>query len=172
VPEPARKPAVIFDRDGVLNIDRGYVARRENFQWVDGAIDAVKLFNKAGWHVFVATNQSGIARGLYKEAEMHALHDFMKRELMRHDAYIDDIRFCPYHPEGSIPEYSRVSDWRKPGPGMIIDLMKHWPVDRLASVLIGDKDTDIQAAIAAGIRGLKFSGGNLAEFVQREVLSR
>ncbi len=170
--QPTSKPAVFFDRDGVLNIDHGYVARREDFQWVDGAIDAVKMLNAAGWHVFVATNQSGIARGLYKEEEMHALHDFMKSEMMKHDAYIDDIRFCPYHPEGTIAEFRRVSDWRKPGPGMILDLMKHWPVDKQASVLIGDKDTDIQAAIAAGIRGVKFSGGNLADFVLRQVLSK
>jgi D-glycero-D-manno-heptose 1,7-bisphosphate phosphatase len=167
-----RKPAVFFDRDGVLNIDHGYVARREDFQWMDGAIDAVKLFNKAGWYVFIATNQSGIARGLYKEEQMHALHDFMKAELTRHDAYIDDIRFCPFHPDGEVAEFRRVSDWRKPGPGMILDLLKHWPVDRFRSVLIGDKDTDIQAAFAAGIEGLKFSGGNLADFVKREVLDK
>jgi D,D-heptose 1,7-bisphosphate phosphatase len=168
----ARKPAVFFDRDGVLNIDHGYVARREDFQWVDGAIDAVKTLNKEGWFVFIATNQSGIARGFYKEEQMHTLHDFMKAELSRHDAYVDDIRFCPYHAEGTVAEYSRASDWRKPGPGMILDLMKHWPVNRVASVLIGDKDTDIQAAEAAGIRGLKFSGGNLHDFVRREVLGQ
>lgn len=168
----AIRPAVFFDRDGVLNIDRGYVARREDFQWMEGAIDAVKLFNKVGWYVFIATNQSGIARGLYKEEEMHALHDFMKAELQRHGAYIDDIRFCPYHEQGTVAEYRRVSDWRKPAPGMILDLLKHWPVDKHRSVLIGDKDTDIQAAIAAGIRGMKFSGGNLADFVQRKVLDK
>lgn len=167
-----RKPAVFFDRDGVLNIDHGYVARREDFQWMDGAIDAVKLFNKAGWYVFIATNQSGIARGLYKEDEMHALHDFMKAELARNDAYIDDLRFCPYHPDGEVVEFRRASDWRKPGPGMILDLLKHWPVEKYRSVLIGDKDTDIQAAFAAGIEGLKFPGGNLADFVKREVLDK
>lgn len=166
------RPAVFFDRDGVLNIDHGYVAKRENFQWMDGAIEAVKLLNEAGYYVFIATNQSGIARGLYKEEEMHALHDFMKNELGRNGAHVDDIRFCPFHPDGNISEFRRVSDWRKPGAGMILDLMQHWPVDRQASMLIGDKDTDIQAAAAAGIRGLKFSGGNLADFVQREVLGK
>lgn len=167
-----KKPAVFFDRDGVLNIDHGYVAQREDFQWVEGAIDAVKLLNKSGWYVFIATNQSGIARGLYKEEQMHALHDFMKADLARNDAYIDDIRFCPFHPEGTVAEYCRASDWRKPGPGMIVDLMKHWPIDKYRSVLIGDKDTDMQAAFAAGIEGLKFSGGNLADFVKRNVLDK
>jgi D,D-heptose 1,7-bisphosphate phosphatase len=165
-----RRPAVFLDRDGVLNVDHGYVAKPEQFQWIEGAIAAVKALNEAGFYVFIATNQSGIARGLYSEANMRALHAFMKEELARFGARIDDIRHCPFHPEGTIAAYARKSNWRKPAPGMILDLIKHWPVDREKSVLIGDKDADLAAARAAGIRGLKFEGGNLENFVRREVL--
>ncbi len=167
-----RKPAVFFDRDGVLNVDHGYVARREDFQWIEGAVAAVRALNEAGYYVFVATNQSGIARGLYAVEDMYTLHEFMTDELARAGARIDDIRFCPFHPEGTIDAYRRVSDWRKPGPGMILDLMERWPVERERSALIGDKEADMEAARAAGIRGLLFTGGNLEEFVRREVLAK
>ena len=167
-----RKPGVFLDRDGVLNVDHGYVARRADFQWVEGAIAAVRALNEAGYYVFVTTNQSGIARGLYAVDDMHKLHEFMADELAREGARIDDIRFCPFHPEGTIDAYRRVSDWRKPGPGMILDLLRQWPVQREGSALIGDKEADMEAALAAGIRGLLFTGGNLEDFVRREVLAK
>jgi D-glycero-D-manno-heptose 1,7-bisphosphate phosphatase len=165
-----RRPAVFLDRDGVINVDRGYVASRADFKWIPGAIEAIKALNDAGYYVFVATNQSGIARGLYTEREMQELHDYISRKLAARGARIDDWRYCPFHPEGTIEKFKRTSDWRKPGPGMIRDILKKWPIDRARSVLIGDKESDMGAARAAHVRGLRFSGGDLLAFVRMNVL--
>jgi D-glycero-D-manno-heptose 1,7-bisphosphate phosphatase len=165
-----KRPAVFFDRDGVLNEDRGYVFEISKLKWIDGAREAIKAANDAGYFVFVVTNQSGVARGLYEETHVEEFHRAMTDELARIGARIDAFEYCPYHPEAPIERYRQTSHRRKPAPGMIIDLLERFPVDVGRSMLIGDKPTDLEAAQAAGIKGYLFSGENLEHFV-RSVLT-
>jgi D,D-heptose 1,7-bisphosphate phosphatase len=167
MPAYMRRPAAFLDRDGVLNRDDGYVHRPDQFVWIEGAIDAVRWLNDAGYYVFVVTNQAGVAHGYYAEQDVHDLHAWMQSELQRHGAHIDAFEHCPYHPEGAVDRYRRVSDFRKPGPAMIVKLQKDWTTDTAGSLMVGDRDIDMQAARAAGITGHKFSGGNLLDFVRQ-----
>lgn len=153
-----RRPATFFDRDGVLNEDEGYTHRIEDFRWIPGAKAAIRKANDEGRYVFVVSNQAGIARGYYDAAAVDLLHTWMNAELRREGAHIDDFRYCPHHPEGVVPELSIACDCRKPGPALINSLLDFWPVDREESILVGDKGSDIEAASAAGIRGIRFDG--------------
>jgi D,D-heptose 1,7-bisphosphate phosphatase len=166
VPNQRRRPAVFFDRDGVLNVDHGYVHDPRQVEWARGAKDAVKLLNDSGYYTFVVTNQAGVAKGLYEEEAIASLHRWMAEELAVSGAAIDDWRHCPFHPEGSVAAYRGDHSWRKPNPGMLLDLLDRWPIERRGSFLIGDKVSDIEAAEAAGIPGYLFPGGDLADFLR------
>ncbi len=165
VPGSTRRGAVFFDRDGVLNIDHGYTHRWIDFEWVQGAVSAVKAVNDSNMFAFLVTNQAGVARGYYDERTVHELHEAMQAALRGHGAHLDDIRYCPHHPEGVVPDYAGDCGCRKPQPGMILDLLSRWPVDVSASHLIGDKPSDIEAGAAAGLQTTLFTGGKLDETV-------
>lgn len=157
--------ALFLDRDGVVNRDQGYIATRERFEWMEGALDLFRRVADAGWHVFIVTNQSGVARGYFDEGTVVALHGWMTDTIRAQGGTVDDIRHCPFHPEAVVERYRRDSDWRKPGPGMLNDLVRAWQIDPARAVLVGDQARDIEAGAAAGVAGHLFPSGNVAAFV-------
>jgi D-glycero-D-manno-heptose 1,7-bisphosphate phosphatase len=161
----ATRPAAFLDRDGVVNHDGGYMGTRERIRWMPNAARAIRRLNEAGYFVFFFTNQSGVARGFFTESDLNTLHDWMREELAAQGAHIDDVRYCPHHPDGSVEGYLEDHHWRKPSPGMIHDLMAHWPVRHQGSFVIGDRASDIEAAKAADLPGFLFEGGDLDVFV-------
>ena len=164
LPRRLARPALFLDRDGVCNVDHGWVGTRDRFEWIPGALETIATAARRGLHVFIVTNQSGIARGLYTEDDFHALTRWMMDAALAAGGAIDDVRYCPYHPDAALPEYRRVSDCRKPAPGMIVDLLRAWRLDPARCLMIGDQATDMEAARAARIQGHLFPGGNLADF--------
>jgi D-glycero-D-manno-heptose 1,7-bisphosphate phosphatase len=161
LPKWRRQPAVFFDRDGTVNVEVGYAFRPDQLAFTPGAIAAIKRVNDSGRYAFLVTNQSGIARGYYKLADMELFHAVMQRRLRAAGAHFDDIRYCPDHPAGIVPQFTRESDWRKPAPGMFLDLLRGWPVIREESLAVGDMDRDLQAAEAARIPAIQYRGGDL-----------
>ena len=159
---PAR-PAVFFDRDGVFNEDRGYVHRAEDLVWMPDVPAALARVRAAGYWIFVVTNQGGIARGLYSEGDVQRLHAHMQAVL---GGAVDAFRYCPHYLEGEVARYRVACRCRKPAPGMIESLMQEFAVVRAGSFLIGDRDTDLEAARAAGIPGHRFAGGSLDVFIE------
>ena len=168
VPGVARRGAVFFDRDGVLNEDIGYAHRPDQLRWMPGAREAVKRANDAGFFTFVVTNQAGVARGLYDEAAIVQFHQAMQADLWAIGAHMDGFEYCPHHPDfgrdGTAPVDCRR---RKPGPGMILDLMDRWTIDPARSLLIGDRETDLAAASAAGIAGHLYPSGSVDDLLAR-----
>ncbi len=162
-----RRPAAFLDRDGVLIEDTGYPHDPAAVRWIAGAPEAVARLNRDGFFVFVVTNQSGVARGLYPEAQVGALHRWMASRLAESGARVDAFKHCPHHPDAPLPAFRRACRRRKPAPGMIEDLLRAWPVERAGSFLVGDKPSDLAAAEAAGLPGHLFPGGNLAAFLDR-----
>lgn len=165
-----RQPALFLDRDGTLIEDDGYTVGIEDLKWLPGAIEAIRLANEAGAFVFVVTNQSGIARGFYGEEDMHAFHAHMRAELAKCGGRIDAFYHCPYHRDGTV-KHLAVADHpdRKPAPGMLRRALIEHPVDPGRSVMIGDRDIDVEAAERAGIRGVKVLRGTLLEAVRHEL---
>tara|TARA_B100000242_G_C42784782_1_gene365178 strand:+ start:33 stop:596 length:564 start_codon:yes stop_codon:yes gene_type:complete len=162
------KPAVFLDRDGVINVDFGHVGDPSKIVYVEDSLQSIKLFNELGFRVFVVTNQAGIGKGLYSEEDYLACMERILSDLNDIGAFYDDIRFCPYHSEAVVSKYCVDNHfWRKPNPGMILDIMLDWNTKVSDSFIIGDKQSDIAAAQEAGLKGYLFNQmDNLLDFVK------
>ena len=146
-----RRHAVFFDRDGVLNVDYGYVFEPSRLQWRPTAIEAIQRLNARNVLTFVVTNQSGVARGMFGEEDVRAFHDHMQEALARAGARIDAFRYCPHHPEGKIARFRKTCDCRKPAGGMIRDLLAEYDLDPRECHLFGDKASDLEAAASQNV---------------------
>jgi D,D-heptose 1,7-bisphosphate phosphatase len=156
-----RKPCVFLDRDGVINVDTGHAHAPGEFAWMEGMPGAIKLLNDAGWLAIVITNQAGIGRGLYSEAEFEAFTRWIDGELAHAGAHVDATYHCPHHPTEARHPYLRACDCRKPAPGLLLRAIAEWEPDIGRSFMLGDKRSDMEAATAAGIRGVLYQGGDL-----------
>jgi D-glycero-D-manno-heptose 1,7-bisphosphate phosphatase len=166
----APRGAAFFDRDGVLNVDHGYVHKIEDIDWMPGAAEAIAAANAAGLVVVVATNQAGVARGFYTEDDVQALHEWMAAELAAKGARIDAFYHCPFHAEAVIEAYRHENHPdRKPNPGMLLRAMADLGLSPEASFMIGDNTWDVVAAEAAGARGYLFHGSDLLGLTQRAI---
>jgi len=144
--------ALFLDRDGIINVDHGYVYQEENFEFVEGIFELCTKAQVNGFMIIVITNQSGIGRGKYSEREFEELCQWMKAEFQQRNIVIDDIFYCPHHPTNAKGEYLQSCYCRKPEPGMIIAAQKKHEIDLAQSIFIGDKKSDMRAANSAGVK--------------------
>ncbi len=143
--------ALFLDRDGVINIDKGYVHKPEDCIFVDGIFDLVKKANSLDYKVIVVTNQAGIARGYYTEKQFEIFSEWMQQRFQEQNATIDYIYYCPHHPESGLGEYLTKCNCRKPNPGMFVNAQNDFKIAMQHSIMIGDNITDLEAAAAASV---------------------
>ena len=143
--------ALFLDRDGVVNVDSHYVHRPEDFEFMDGIFELCRIGQEQGYTPVIITNQAGIGRGYYSEVDFHALTTWMLARFSEEDVQIGGVYYCPFHPEHGLGQYRRESDCRKPNPGMILQAQQELGMDLASSILVGDKESDIEAAMRAGV---------------------
>ncbi len=146
--------AFFLDRDGVINFDHGYVSDSEQFDFVPGVFEACKRIIDEGYLIVVVTNQAGIGRGYYTEADFLRLTDWMKQEFASQQIPVTDVRFCPHHGVHGQGDYLKDCDYRKPNPGMLLAAAEAHNIDCTRSVMVGDKTSDMEAGQRAGITAL------------------
>ena len=156
--------AAFLDRDGVINKDYGYVHKWEDFKFCDGAIEGLKLLKSLDYLLIIITNQSGIARGYFKEKHVLEFNAELERKLIENGIHISKFYFCPHHVNGKVEEYSFTCNCRKPDPGMFLSAIKDLNIDLKTSICIGDKYTDLLAGARSGLSsGILISGSKNEE---------
>lgn len=165
------KPAVFLDRDGVLNYDNGYTNKFKDFKFKTNVLKALKFCIKKNYYIFIVTNQAGIAKGYYKVEDFINLHRKINTFLSKKDIYIDDVKFCPFHPKGKIKKFRKRSNFRKPGNSMILEIFKTWNINKSKSFMIGDKKTDLLAAKKSNIY-FEFDKDNLYKQVSKIIKNK
>lgn len=158
---------VLLDRDGVLNVDSGHVGSKDAWVWVEEAREAVAWLNRRGAAVAVATNQAGIAKGLYSEDDFATLMRWVADELATKAAHLDAVYYCPHHPSEGRDPYRLSCECRKPRPGMLDQAIADFGVQPQDCVMVGDKPSDAAAARAIGIPSFTYAGGSLLECVRQ-----
>lgn len=147
----SNKRALFLDRDGVINHDAGYTSSTENFLFIDGIFNLCRAARQSGYLLIVVTNQAGIGRGYYSEDDFFALTEWMCDRFKAEGAPIADVFYCPFHPEHGVGDYKKESSDRKPNPGMLLRAAVKYGIDMKHSIMIGDKNSDMQAASNAGV---------------------
>ena len=147
----SKKKALFLDRDGVINVEKHYVHKIEDFEFIDGIFELARAAEKKGYLIIVITNQSGIGRGFYSEAVFYHLTEWMVEQFRSKGVSISKVYFAPHHPLHGIGEYKRESEDRKPNPGMILKAAKEFDLDLTRSVLVGDQISDVKAGRLAGV---------------------
>jgi len=142
-----KKPALFLDRDGVINIEKNYLHKQEDFEFIDGIFELCHFYQDKGYLIVVVTNQSGIARGYYSETDFANLTSWMVDAFDREGIRVSQVYHCPHH-----PDISGVCECRKPHPGMLLKAAKELDIDLQSSVLVGDSERDIEAAHSAGLK--------------------
>ena len=164
-----QKPAIFLDRDNTLIHDDGYIFEIEKFAWINGAAAALKRFNEANIPVFIVTNQGGIGRGIFSEDQMHQFNNHMISAASKAGGCITDIAFCPHHPLSLDPAMAIACGCRKPEPGLLFNLAQKWNVELNASVMIGDRDSDVEAGNRAGTHSYLFTEDSLDDLAKQVI---
>lgn len=155
-----KKPAAFLDRDGVLNRDHGYVYRPEDLEILPGVLEGLKLLKERDYWLIVISNQSGVARALFGVEDVERFHAALNQEIIRALGFgLDAFYFCPHHPQGLIRELAIECNCRKPKSGLIEKASQDFSIDWSRSFLVGDKDSDLECAAAAGIPGIRVASG-------------
>lgn len=158
--------AVLFDRDGTLNVDVNYLYKREDFRWLPEVPEALAWLQQQGYDIYVITNQSGIARGYFQLQDMLDLHQYMNSELKSFGVQIKKFYYCPHLKDGSVKEYAVECQCRKPKPGLVLQCLRENNLLPENCFMVGDKPRDVECAEAAGVKGYLYEGGSMLEFVK------